>query len=484
MTHVAVVGGGITGLSAAYHLCHRAGEGGAPAPRVTLFEADERLGGKIRTSPFAGLPAVDEGADAFLARVPWAVDLAHELGLDDLVSPATGRAYVWWDGALHAIPEGLVLGVPAGLGSLARSHLLSWPGKARAAVEPLVRRGHPAADNLGALIEHRFGAEVLDRLVDPLIGSINAGDTRQLSLAASAPQVAAGLDRSRSLLLGLPQGPGRAPSGPVFLAPAQGMEAFVTALRGALDGVEVVTGQRVEVLERRAGGGWVVQGTEVDAVILALPAYEAARLLAGVSPGSAALLGAIDYASVAMVTLALPESAVGRDLGRQRSPRAEAGAAHPHRGVVGLDQVEPLAPTWTGRRQGLGRTLGRRPRRRARRRRPRRSGHGRSRAPSRRRRRAHRHRVTRWPRSFPQYAPGHLDRVADLERRLAVDAPGVVVAGAALPRFGDTRMHTTRPRVGRSDHATSASVSDNGGMRRRVTSLVVLGVAPHRRLRQ
>ncbi len=222
MTHVAVVGGGITGLSAAYHLRHRAGDSSAPPPRVTLFEAEERLGGKIRTSPFAGLPAVDEGADAFLARVPWAVDLAHELGLDDLVSPATGRAYVWWDGSLHPIPEGLVLGVPAGLGSLARSHLLSWPGKARAVLEPLVRRGHPAADNLGALIEHRFGAEVLDRLVDPLIGSINAGDTRQLSLAASAPQVAAGLDRSRSLLLGLRKGRARRPAARSSSRPPRG----------------------------------------------------------------------------------------------------------------------------------------------------------------------------------------------------------------------------------------------------------------------
>ena len=296
-------------------LRHRAGDSSAPPPRVTLFEADERLGGKIRTSPFAGLPAVDEGADAFLARVPWAVDLAHELGLDDLVSPATGRAYVWWDGSLHAIPEGLVLGVPAGIGSLARSHLLSWPGKARAALEPLVRRGHPAADNLGALIEHRFGAEVLDRLVDPLIGSINAGDTRQLSLAASAPQVATGLDRSRSLLLGLRKGRAATPAGPGLprAGPGHGGPRR-RAPSSALDGVEVVTGQPVEVLERRAGGGWVVQGTEVDAVILALPAYEAARLLAGVSPGSAALLGAISYVSVAMVTLALPEAAVGHAL--------------------------------------------------------------------------------------------------------------------------------------------------------------------------
>ena len=436
MTHVAVVGGGITGLSAAYHLRHRAVDSSAPPPRVTLFEADERLGGKIRTSPFAGLPAVDEGADAFLARVPWAVDLAHELGLDDLVSPATGRAYVWWDGSLHAIPEGLVLGVPAGIGSLARSRLLSWPGKARAALEPLVRRGHPAADNLGELIEHRFGAEVLDRLVDPLIGSINAGDTRQLSLAATAPQVATGLDRSRSLLLGLRKGRAATPAGPVFLAPRQGMEALVVALRRALDGVEVVTGQSVEVLERRAGGGWVVQGTEVDAVILALPAYEAARLMAGVSPGSAALLGAISYASVAMVTLALPEEAVGRTLDGsghlvpkpvQRTLTAASWAStkwtHWHlpgqvvvRASVGrrgddhaveLDDDDLVEAVMADLERHLGVDGG-----------PTAS------------------RVTRWPRSFPQYAPGHLDRVADLERRLAVDAPGVVVTGAAFRGLG------------------------------------------------
>ena len=90
MPHVAVIGGGITGLAAAYELRRS-----SPAPEVTVFDADERLGGKLRTTPFAGLPAVDEGADAFLARVPYAVDLAGELGLD-LVSPATGKAYVWW----------------------------------------------------------------------------------------------------------------------------------------------------------------------------------------------------------------------------------------------------------------------------------------------------------------------------------------------------------------------------------------------------
>ena len=104
---------------------------------------------------------------------------------------------------MHPIPDGLVLGVPAGVTKLARSHLLSLGGRARAALEPLVPRGHPDPDNLGALIRHRFGPEVLDRLVDPLVGSINAGDTMHLSLAATAPQVAAGVGGSRSLLLGM-----------------------------------------------------------------------------------------------------------------------------------------------------------------------------------------------------------------------------------------------------------------------------------------
>jgi protoporphyrinogen/coproporphyrinogen III oxidase len=168
--HVVVAGGGITGLTTAWAL-RRVPD----APTVTLLEADSRLGGKILTTPFAGLPAVDAGPDAFLARVPWAVQLCRELGVDDLVSPASGRAYVWHEGRLHPIPDGLVLGAPAGLGGLARSRLLSWRGKARAAAEPLLPRRAVPPDDLGALVRARFGAEVYDRLVAPLVGSIYAG---------------------------------------------------------------------------------------------------------------------------------------------------------------------------------------------------------------------------------------------------------------------------------------------------------------------
>ena len=123
---VAIIGGGITGLAAAWELSRRANRA-----YVTIFEPD-RVGGKLRSSPFAGMDHIDEGADAFLARVPWAKQLCAELGLDDLVAPSTGRAYVWQNGRLHRIPEGLVLGVPAGLLGLAKSRLLSPIGVVRA----------------------------------------------------------------------------------------------------------------------------------------------------------------------------------------------------------------------------------------------------------------------------------------------------------------------------------------------------------------
>ena len=142
MTHVVVVGGGITGLASALELA----DAGA---RVTVLEASDRLGGNIRTSRFAGLD-VDEAADAFLARVPEAVELCRRLGLGgDLVSPAIGSAYVWARGELRRLPPGLVLGVPAELLPVARSGILSTGGMARAALEPLLPRRPVPNDEIG-----------------------------------------------------------------------------------------------------------------------------------------------------------------------------------------------------------------------------------------------------------------------------------------------------------------------------------------------
>ncbi|MCY4037221.1 MAG: FAD-dependent oxidoreductase, partial [bacterium] len=160
---IAVVGAGITGLAAG----HEAAEAGAD---VAVYEAADRAGGRIRTSELGGQP-VDEGPDAFLARVPWAVELCRELGLDrDLVSPAQRTAFVYSRGALRALPQPSVLGVPLDFDALAASEIVSPRGVNRARRETEMP-GAPLLgdDSVGRLVRRRLGDEVADRLVDPLI---------------------------------------------------------------------------------------------------------------------------------------------------------------------------------------------------------------------------------------------------------------------------------------------------------------------------
>lgn len=308
---VAVIGGGIAGLAAAHALLNDDSTKVSPndVPHVTLFEGDDRLGGKLLTSPFAGHPAIDEGPDAFLARLPWGTALAKQVGLgEQLTSPEVGKAAVWWE-ELHPIPEGLLLGMPTDVMALARSKLLSWPGKARAATEPFRRRTPLAPDSLGGYVRARFGKEIHLRLVDPLVGSIYAADTDHFSLAA-VPQIADLAGRGRSILITgrkMPKAPANA--GPVFYAPRDGMGALATrtATAVAAAGGELVTGSRVQTLERD-GRGWRVDGRHFDAVVLACPAAATAALLGAVAPEVATSLSAIPSADVAMVTIAVHAS--------------------------------------------------------------------------------------------------------------------------------------------------------------------------------
>ncbi len=300
---IAVIGGGITGLAAA----HRLVEGGAC---VTLFEAGARVGGVIRTSPFAGHPAIDEGADAFLARVPWAVDLARKVALgDSLTSPAAAKAAVWWDG-LHDIPEGLLLGVPTGVVGLSRSSLLSRRGKLRAATEVVRGRSDLEIDSIGAYVRSRFGDEVNERLVDPLIGSIYAADTDDFSLAA-VPQLAELAMRSRSVLLGARRRAAAA-TGPVFYAPTAGMGALVEGVAASFVAghgevrCDAAVGELVADDTRWRIAGANFDEEAFDGVLLACPAGAAGALLTSVSPGAATALTAVPAVGVALLTLAIP----------------------------------------------------------------------------------------------------------------------------------------------------------------------------------
>ena len=302
--HVVVVGGGISGLAAALALAERTA--GADVT-IEVREADTDLGGKLRTSPFAGLDAVDEGADAFLARVPDATALANRVGLGAALTSPTGATASVWHHGLHTLPGGLALGVPGDLVRLAASGLLSWRGKARAALEPLLPRRADDGDAIGALVRGRFGDEVHERLVDALVGSIYGADTDHFSLAM-VPQLAALAGSGRSLLLGARRVRNRtdASSGPLFLAPVAGMGALATATAGAAGsaGVTIHTGARAQTVARD-GDRWRVDDTIADAVVLATPARATATLVEPVAPQLARLLAMMDHAGVAIVTVAV-----------------------------------------------------------------------------------------------------------------------------------------------------------------------------------
>ena len=313
---VAVVGAGISGLAAAIALVD------TEVVDVAIFEAADRIGGKIAASPFAGVDGVDEGADAFLARVPEAVALATRVGLgDDLVSPEPVGAAVWHHG-LHPIPDGLILGLPGKILPLATTGLLSWRGKARAALEPFLPRTSTEPDSIGAFVRARFGDEVHDRLVDSLVGSIYAADTDRFSLA-EVPQLAVLANGNRSVLLAARRqrssqaGTATAASSPIFATPRGGIGALVRATADAIlaAGGTIHTGASAVSLEPAPDGRWKLSmvvdersGAQrgdllFDAVVFATPAAAAAAVLAGHAPDAAALLNQAETADVIMVTL-------------------------------------------------------------------------------------------------------------------------------------------------------------------------------------
>ena len=421
---VVVVGGGITGLTTAYYLKSRHGLD------AIVVEASDRVGGKIRTDELAGVP-VEAGPDTFLARVPWAADLCRELGLgDELIEPATANAFVWARGRLRPLPPGLVLGVPTGLTQLARSGLVSPAGMARAALDVVLpRRPHGADPSIAEVIGARFGAEVVDNLVEPLLGGINAGRADRLSLAATAPQLAEAARDHRSLLLGL-----RVPTsaGPLFQSLRGGLERLVGRL---VEEVDVRAGTTAGAIERAADGRWKVAGLLADAVVVTVPAFAAAPLVQTVSPVATAELRAIEYASVAVVTLGYAPSAVPRLPAGSGFlvPRTEhrlmtactfLSSKWPDLALSGLVLLRVSAGRVDDERAvelDDGDLVGRLHREVA-------EAIGTTQTPV-------ATRVDRWVRGFPQYAPGHVARVERIEAALA-DHPGLTVAGAAYRGLG------------------------------------------------
>jgi protoporphyrinogen/coproporphyrinogen III oxidase len=453
--HVVIVGGGIAGLAAAFFLSDE-------AVRVTVLEGSPRLGGKLSVSEVAGV-CVDEGAEALLVTRPEGTALIADVGLaDQRVAPGTTSSAIWTLGALRPLPRRQFMGVPTDLTELAQSGVLTDEGVARARQDlelpPAARDGDvPVARYVGA----RLGHEVVDRLVDPLLGGVYAGRSAELSFDATLPALAAASRRYPALteaarsLLPPPAPPSAgqpAPASRVFTTLAGGLGVLPGYLAKA-SGATIRTGTMVRELARAERGWRLTAGSaadpehvDADAVILAAPARPAGRLLAAVPGASAAVtaLGEISYASMAIVTLAYPRSAFpepglgARGWSGYLVPAVDGRAVKavtfstvkwPHLAdVMAADDPLEIIRCSVGRigeeallqrddeelaevaAAELAAATGARG------------------APV-------ATRVTRWGGALPQYTVGHLDRVRSIRDAVAAQ-PGLAVCGAAYDGVG------------------------------------------------
>jgi oxygen-dependent protoporphyrinogen oxidase len=429
---VAIVGGGIAGLAAAYELQLR-------GLSVRVLEAAARPGGVITTERFDGW-VIDGGPDAMLVQKPAAVALCRDLGIANRLMPTlTPRtAYVMRDGRLHALAEGSFLGFPLRFGALVRSSLFTFRGKCRLAGELVIpRREGDEDESIGAFVRRRFGEEAVDYLAEPLLAGIHAGDVERLSMRALFPRLLEAERQSGSVLRAFralrvttsPQG--------AFVSLPGGTGDLVDALMGALGPGVVTTGARATEL-RRTGALTVestVEPVQARAVILAVPAYVAGSLLRGFDTTLAAFCDSVPYASTATVAFGYRRDQI----------------AHPLNGtgfvVPRVERSALLAGTWV-----TSKWAGRAP-----------SGHalirgflGGGRDP--RRLEASDEelmdtartelgdllgitgaplvtRLFRWTRQSPQYEVGHLQRVATIDDYLT-SLPGVFLTGSGFRAIG------------------------------------------------
>jgi oxygen-dependent protoporphyrinogen oxidase len=436
---VVVVGGGVSGLATAYFLQRRGGR----RVSVSLVEADQRLGGKVLTQQICGHP-VDAGPDALLVRVPAMAALLDDLGLAGrVVSPGVLGARIWSRGHLRPLPQSSLFGVPHKLLPLLASGLLSPPGVARAAADLVLprRRPRPGQDlTIGELIRPRFGGQVFERLVDPLIGGVHAGRADRLSARSVVPEVYDAIRSNRSVYLATRRRPAQpAGAGPSLVTLEGGLVTLVDALVAACGAGSIELGATVRALSRRGDGFEVRLADErvlsADAVVLATPGFAAAELLADVAPVAARACADIPYADVASVTLVYPREGLGRDLDSTGFlvPAVEGlllvgcswlSAKWPHlsdpsvvlvRAMVGREgdaRFTALSDEELVERVHceLVVTMGMRtvPKEAM---------------------------VQRWPRAMPQYTVGHQDRLDRIDHDLAA-LPALVLTGAAYRGVG------------------------------------------------
>lgn len=451
--HVAIIGGGITGLATAYYLQKDA----PPYVTYSLLESDSRWGGKIITEDVSGF-IVEGGPDSFITQKPAALHLCRELGLEDHLlgtNEAQRKVYVLINGHLRPLPDGVMLVIPTRFTPFVTSSLISLSGKLRMALDLVIPRRHQNGDeSLASFIRRRLGQEALDKIAEPLMSGIHVSDAERQSLAATFPRFMEMERVHRSLIKGMitqkrqmTQRTG--PSLPLFMTLCGGLGELVTALCAQLHG-DLRLNSSIVRLERADKSGeksyhgqpggyyiWLQDGQTLyaDAVVLTVPAYVAATLIAPLHAALSHHLHNIRYVSTATLSLGYrrgefdhPLDGFGFVVPRREPTRLmactwtstkflrRAPADHvllrvflggPHREeVVALDDQSILDLV----REELRCIMG-----------------------------VNAHpvmtRLHRWQNANPQYDVGHLERVAEIER-LASELPGLYLAGSAFRGVG------------------------------------------------
>jgi oxygen-dependent protoporphyrinogen oxidase len=438
MSNVVIIGGGISGLSAAYYLA----KGGVSS---TIIESRPRLGGVIQTERVEGC-TIEAGPDSFISAKPAALELIDELGLAGDIIGSNDHlrvTFVRRGGRLVPLPDGLMMMVPTKIMPLLTTRLVSWSTKIRMGME-LLRAPHPKADDesVAAFIGEHYGAEAVDYLAEPLLSGIYGGNPGVLSVNSVLPRFVNLANQYGSLTRGVLAERAKAVKNsnpaPLFRTLKGGLGQMVDAVTAAIRGKTEVRQTRALAVERTAGGFRVKLDGEwlnADRLVVACEAHSAAALLAGVDARIGELLGAVLYSSSMTVALGfdsadfarLPEGfgiLVPRKERRRLVACTWVGTKFPYRvpeGKVvarcflgGMDDAgvleEPddaIAALVTAELREIANITAR----------------------------PNFTRIFRWPRSMAQYAVGHLQRLAELESRVAA-IPGLHLAGNAYQGIG------------------------------------------------
>lgn len=445
---VVVVGGGIAGLSAAYALQERGSELGLPI-EITIIEKENYLGGKIVTEVVDGF-VIEGGPDTFVSTKPWGVALARKLGMEERLMGTDmehRRVFVVRDGKLVELPDGLAMMVPTKFWPMIKTSLISPLGKLRMGLDFFTPPSSGEDDeSLGAFVSRRLGREAYERLIEPLMSGIYAGDGDRLSLQSTFPFLRdwereyGSLTRGALALRRMRRAARRTDAKrSIFLTPKNGLGEIVDALATELRSAGIRLGESVDSLEalkeeyclRTSSGDEI----EADAVILAAPSYASAGLLRSFDSECADILEEIEYVSTATVSLAFDLDDLGHDLrghgyviprreGREALACTWTSTKFPHRAPEG----GALVRVFIGRagqgeehvadeselvgiaKRELVETMGITAEPRI-------------------------VRVYQWPQAMPQYNLGHPERLKKIEKRLAA-WPGLTVAGAAYRGIG------------------------------------------------